>query len=1057
MRRLTVRAALLWLVAAAVLPLVAGSAFVLRQQWLAERSAADSQLVTLTQALVEAVDRELASHVAQLEAVAASSAIDEADWPALHRFANAVLQGRTGFVISVLAPDGQVLVNSAVPLGTTLPNVFRIQSEHRTIEWEGRTLPLSSQGLGRRVFDNGEAAFSSLYFGVNIKRPTLAVGVPARRNGQIAYVLLLSFPPDSLQALVDRTVVPPGMRVLVADSQRVVVARNVHSSYRMADPLMPPLATETENRAYELVSRDQVPLVGAMAVSSLSGFTVRMALSRDAAYAAARRTAFAWGAFLLLMLAGSLLLIGRVSARLVGPLAMLARQARTPDRALLGRSEVDRELDAAPQSSGIVEIDVLQEAISQGRQAQSAQREDAERRLLAEQAATAATRSAEQIRLVLDQLFAFVGILDADGLLIEANAPPLALIKARRDEVLGKPFWEAPWWRGDAARVAQLREAIVRAQAGERVRYDVAISAGPGERITIDFQIAPLNDSPDALLIASGVDITGRVQAFAHLQHSRAQALESEERLSALAENIDPMAWIADAAGRVYWMNRRWRDITDRGLTTLPQLDWEDLHLPQHRERVADKARRHLAEGSAWEDTFPLRRRDGELRWFLCRTRPVIDAGGRIGRWVGTLTDITDQQLIEHALRESQDRLLAREALLQEADRQKDRFLATLAHELRNPLAPIRTAAHLIRQRPVDDPLVRQAAATIDRQSAQMARLVDDLLEVSRITLGSVSLQRRTVDLRHTIELALETSRPLIEQAGHHFKLRMPDAPLMAKVDETRIAQAVANVLNNACKFTPTGGCIALEVEVDDASTDRPDGPAAPARRADGLRQVRIRVTDSGEGIAPDMLDSVFDLFVQERRSGLGGNTGLGIGLALTRGLVQQHGGTVRLSSAGKGQGTCCEITLPLAAAELAAPEPTRGPATAPAGTTARQVQILVVDDNDDAAQSLCAVLGLSGHACETASDGRTALELQRRLGASVVILDIGLPDMTGYELARRMRELRPGAPPPLLVAVTGWGQDADRERALAAGFDHHFTKPVDPAALLAVIDLQPA
>lgn len=1042
LRPFTVRAALLWLVALAVLPLVAGSAFILRQQWQAERSAADLQLLSLTDALVEAVDRELSGHTAQLEAVAASAYIDERDWSALHRFAGAVVRNRPGFLISLLGPDGQVLVNSAVALGTPLPNVWRMQSEHRTAQWLGRTLPMSSQGLTRRVLEQGETAYSHLYFGVNIQRPTLAVSVPVRRGGSVAYALTLSFPPDSLQALVERSNVPPGMRVLVADADRRVVASNASSSYRMADLLLPPTADELEDRAYELVGRDGIALVGAMGRSSLSGFTVRVAMPREHAYAAARRTATAWGLFLLMMLAATLTLIGQVSRRLVLPLAQLARQARTPETLLTGgHAQVDEALQSGPARSGIVEIDIVQEALGQGRRAIELQRADAERRLRAEQAAQAAEQATQRIRQVLDQLFAFVGILRPDGTLIEANAPPLALIDARREDVLDQPFWEAPWWRGDAHRVAQLQQAVARAAAGERVRYDVVIEAGRGQRITIDFQIAPLADTPGSLLIANGVDVTQRVQAFDSLQRSRAQALQSEERLRALAENIDQMAWIADAQGQVHWMNRRWEDLTDRQLRTPPSLDWAELHLPQHRERVLRKAREHLAAGTAWEDTFPLRRRDGELRWFLSRTRPVRDAQDELSRWVGTLTDVTEQQLIEHALRESQDRLIAREALLREADRQKDRFLATLAHELRNPLAPIRTAVHIIRQRPVSDPLVGQAAATIDRQSAQLARLVDDLLEVSRITLGSVNLQRNRVDLRHTLELALETSRPLIEQAGHHFRLRMPDEPLPAQVDETRIAQAVANVLNNACKFTPPGGCIELAVE----------------RESDD--QVCIRVTDSGEGVAADMLDSVFDLFVQEGRSGQGGNSGLGIGLALTRGLVQQHGGSVRLTSPGKGQGSCCEIRLPL---DPSAHSPGAVPgssvaATAVASKATSQAQVLVVDDNEDAAQSLCALLGLAGYSCATAIDGGTALQMQSRLQARVLILDIGLPDMTGYELARRLREQSADGHGLLLIAVTGWGQDADRALALAAGFDHHFTKPVDPAALLAAIEMQPA
>ncbi|HTN83934.1 MAG TPA: GAF domain-containing protein [Sorangium sp.] len=365
---------------------------------------------------------------------------------------------------------------------------------------------------------------------------------------------------------------------------------------------------------------------------------------------------------------------------------------------------------------------------------------------------------------------------------------------------------------------------------------------------------------------------------------------------------------------------------------------------------------------------------------------------------------------------------------LRDQDRRKDEFLATLAHELRNPLAPIRTGLEILQ---VSGSAEQEGKilGMIERQVGHMVRMVDDLLDVSRITRGKVELRRERVDLRAVLNSALETSRPLIEAAEHELAVRLPAEPLLLDADPTRLAQVFANLLNNAAKYTPRGGVIRLAGQRDGAA-------------------VVVRVMDNGVGIPADMLPKVFDMFTQVVRSIDRAQGGLGIGLTLVRRLVELHGGTVHAESEGPGQGSTFTVRLPLAAVALAAAE---GPASRPrsSGPATRDataaLRVLVVDDNVDGAESLALLLRMSGHRTRAVHTGPEALTAARELGADVVFLDIGLPGMDGYEVARRLRA-DPGFAGLVLVALTGWGTEDDRRRAREAGFDHHLTKPVDAA-----------
>jgi len=399
-------------------------------------------------------------------------------------------------------------------------------------------------------------------------------------------------------------------------------------------------------------------------------------------------------------------------------------------------------------------------------------------------------------------------------------------------------------------------------------------------------------------------------------------------------------------------------------------------------------------------------------RWIYSKAGLVEHAGHR--HVVGICLDVTERREAEEALREVNQR--------------KDEFLAMLAHELRNPLAPIRNAAQLLSVHAADRPEIEWARAVIERQTKHLVRLVDDLLDVSRMVRGQITLQRRPVELAEVVHHAVETTRPLIRLRKHHLTVQLPDQPVRLAADLTRLAQVFANLLNNAAKYTDEGGQIRLDAAV-----------------GGGIVQVRVR--DTGLGVAPALLPHVFDLFTQADRSPDRSEGGLGIGLTLVKRLVEMHGGSVEAHSEGLGRGAEFVVSLPLLDVQPAG-QPSTWRAQEPLPTTGgRKLKILIVDDNVDAADSIAMLLNMEGHETRAVNTARAALLTVPEFQPEVVLLDIGLPEMDGYEVARRLREDN-GEHRMHLVAVTGYGQPADRRRAQDAGFDEHMVKPVEPDVL---------
>jgi PAS domain S-box-containing protein len=499
------------------------------------------------------------------------------------------------------------------------------------------------------------------------------------------------------------------------------------------------------------------------------------------------------------------------------------------------------------------------------------------------------------------------------------------------------------------------------------------------------------------------------------LREAEAAVRSSEERLRFALESCQIGAWDIDlddhTADRSLQHDRIFGYQEPLSSWTLD--DFLRHALPEYRAEVESMVRDATARGTGWTYECQIRRADGEVRWIWFSGDRHVDNSGR-HRVAGVVQDITDRKHAEIALREANERL-------READLRKNEFIAILSHELRNPLAPIRYALPLLAEERLGAG-GRRATAVIDRQVTHLARLVDDLLDVSRITTGKVELLTDDVALDAVLSAAVDAASPAIAAAQHSLDVAVPDGPIWIHADPARIGQAVTNLLNNSAKYTPKGGRIRLEATASDA-------------------EVVIRVVDNGVGIAPDALPTVFEMFRQVRGPNRS-QGGLGIGLTLAKQFVEMHGGTIEARSGGENKGAEFVIRLPRAPARRR-PEETRPEPYGQPGC----LRVLVVDDNVDLVEMLAVLIEASGHQVRKAFDGRSAISAALEYHPHVVFLDVGMPDMSGIEVAKELRR-HPQMAGTRIVALTGWGQAEDRHRTEEAGFDDHVTKPADPECL---------
>jgi PAS domain S-box-containing protein len=504
---------------------------------------------------------------------------------------------------------------------------------------------------------------------------------------------------------------------------------------------------------------------------------------------------------------------------------------------------------------------------------------------------------------------------------------------------------------------------------------------------------------------------------LAHRARTREAAIEalrlSDERYQLAVRGSSAGLWDWDLKADTMFYSPRFRALLGYSEAELPNRpdSFTSIVHPDDRAGVRHALRAHLQQDKPYSAECRLRTKSGEWRWFHVTGMSQKDSKGRAFRMAGSMIDVTERK---HA-----------EQVLQESNRAKDEFIATLAHELRNPLAPIRTGLEILRRDRDNGPVSERAREMMQRQLAHMIHLIDDLMDISRINSGKIRLEKARIRLSSAIESAVEASRPSIVARDHHLSVDLPAHDIELVADGTRVAQAVGNLLHNAAKYTPAGGAIRL------------------AAWQDGECAV-VEVSDNGVGIPADMLDSIFDLFTQVGRTLDRAQGGLGIGLYLVRSLVELHGGSVSAASAGPGCGSAFAIRLPCLRPEAPpAPEAAHSePVATPGG-----LRVLVVDDNIDAAETLSTVLQMTGRRAHAVHDGESVLPAAREFEPDVVLLDIGLPGISGYEVARRLRADPQFARVPI-VAVTGWGSEEDRRRSRDAGFDEHLTKPVDLDAL---------
>ncbi len=623
--------------------------------------------------------------------------------------------------------------------------------------------------------------------------------------------------------------------------------------------------------------------------------------------------------------------------------------------------------------------------------------------------------SEHYFRLMADAAPVLIWISDVEKRCIWFNKPWLEFVGRRLDREIGSG-WTANVHPDDVKRRQQCYTAAF--DAREKFSLEYRLRRRDGQYRWLLDNGVPLSGSGGEFTgyIGSCIDITERKNAEETVRQAEEGLRRTTEQLRIVTESMSVAVTRCSrdfkyrSVSKLYagWFGRTVEEILDRDIAeVIGARAFEQLR-PYFEQVLAGQTVRY--EEKIEFDTIG-------SRWVNAIYTPTVDARGVTDGWVGVNIDIEERKRME--------------VELHEADRRKNEFLAVLAHELRNPLAPIRNAVELLKLARDNTAMIEQARDVIERQLRHMVHLIDDLLDLGRITRGKIELRKERVDLTQIFRSALESTTPFFEAMDHELIMTLPEQPIQLDADPVRLTQVISNLLNNAAKYTVKGGRIWLAAERL--------GP-----------QVLISIRDTGVGIAADQISRIFEMFSQvtpalERSQG-----GLGIGLALVKGLVELHGGTIEARSEGPGKGSEFRVTLPVV--DIPAAESPQAGGNHAHGNRLAKYRILVVDDNCDSADTLAKMLSIVGHQTETAYDGLEAVQTAATFRPEVILLDIGLPHMNGYEAARHIRQ-QAWSKDTTLIALTGWGQERDKRRAMEVGFDHHLTKPVDPDALTMLID----
>lgn len=633
-------------------------------------------------------------------------------------------------------------------------------------------------------------------------------------------------------------------------------------------------------------------------------------------------------------------------------------------------------------------------------------------------------RSADEYRTLFESSAAGVAEIDAvTGRFLRVNRNYSRLAGRESDDLLGGlTLWDVV--HPDDRETT--RAAVADLGNGRESRIDVTrrFPRADGRILWahVTSSVLPHVDGRPQRILSVAVDITERVEAEQAVRRGEAQFRQ-------LAESIPQLAWMARPDGHIFWYNRRWYDYTGTTFEQMEGWGWQSVHDPKALPGVLKSWRAAHVTGEPWEDTFPLRGKDGTFRRFLSRATPLRDGDGRVLLWFGTNTDIEDQ----FRYQQERERLLAE---AQSANRTMDEFIAVLSHELRTPLTAILGWVRLMRSPNAPPQDIREGIEVIERNARSQARMVEDLLDLTRINSGNLRLDLRRIDPGDVVLSALGAVAPAAEAKGVHLESSLAPSAGAIDADPVRLEQIVSNLLTNAVKFTPSGGRVLVTM--------------SPEKEA-----VEIRVADTGQGIAPGFLPHVFDRFRQADSSSTRSHGGLGLGLAIVKQLAELHGGTVRAESPGNGLGSTFVVRLPRRSPTVHVdrdPSPSdSGERTPTPADPMRGLRVLVVDDEPDARHIVGRIFRSQGAEVLTAESADEADALLDRTPPDILISDIGMPGRDGYDLIRRIRaRLEPGAVPA--VALTAFAHAEDRNRALAAGFQAHIAKPVDPDELVAVV-----
>jgi PAS domain S-box-containing protein len=672
------------------------------------------------------------------------------------------------------------------------------------------------------------------------------------------------------------------------------------------------------------------------------------------------------------------------------------------------------------------------------------------------QAEQAINQSEKQIRRVLDSLFSFVGVMTPDGVLIEANRTALVAASLQPEDVLGKPFDQTYWWSYSTEIQTQLQEAIQQAAQGNIVRYDVQVRLGKDQFIIIDFALVPLFDIEGQVeyLIPSGIDITERKQAEAALRDSQIQLQRQLAEIEAIYQSAPIGLNVLDTNLRFVRINQRLAEIN--GIAVEDHIGCTVRELLPNLADVAEQLLRPILETGEpllnVEISGETPAQPGVQRTWLEHFLPLKNGDQVIG--ISTVCEeITDRKRVEMALRDNEAQLRQQAEQLAQANRIKDEFLAVLSHELRTPLNPILGWSKLLQARRLSDEQTQQALMAIERNTRLQMQLIDDLLDISRIIRGKLTLNLVPISLVHLINTAIETVHHAAIAKSIAIETQLDSTIGLVSGDAGRLQQVVWNLLSNAIKFTPEGGRVEVKLSLlpehsSVAETSKPMTPDHKQTINANTEYAEITITDTGRGISPDFLPHIFEMFRQQDGSTTRQFGGLGLGLAISRQLVEAHGGTITATSLGEGLGSTFTIQLPLMPVAMVAER-----SIPPSNSTLdlQGLRVLAVDDEPDTLTFLQVLLEQEGAIATTTTSAQQALDLLRQSPVDVIISDIQMPHMDGHVFIRQVRSL-PYLQHIPAIALTANAYESNRLQSLAAGYQHYLTKPLDPMVLIRAI-----